>query len=256
MFNKALTRRPSSRFSEGITSANLGKPDLELAWQQHRDYNNALKSCGLDVTELEPDEKFPDSCFVEDVAVIADEAAIITNPEASSRKGEIDSMIPVLKKFRKLFFIESPGTLEGGDVMQIEKHFYIGITERTNENGAHQLGKILSQYDYKYTLIPVTSALHLKSVVNYIGNNNLLVSKEFISHPELRGFNLIQVEDDELYSANCLPLNNKLIIPKGFPKVKSQLVKLNYDLIELAMTEFEKMDGGLTCLSLRFLQTE
>lgn len=228
------------------------KPDLQLALLQHRDYINALKSCGLEVTELGADENFPDSCFVEDTAVIADEVAVITNPGAESRKGEIHSIIPVLEKFRKLTFIQSPGTLEGGDVLQVEKHFYIGLTERTNEEGAHQLGAILSRFGYTYSLIPVTTALHLKSVVNYIGNNNLLASKEFLSHPAFNKFRSIEVADEELYAANCLHINGRLIIPKGFEGVKSKLLNLNYKIIELNMTEFEKMDGGLTCLSLRF----
>ncbi|HYV93266.1 MAG TPA: arginine deiminase-related protein [Chitinophagales bacterium] len=275
MFTTAITRKPCSRFSEGITTAHLGKPDLQLALQQHGEYIAALKTCGLEVIELDADENFPDSCFVEDVAVITKEIAVITNPGAESRRREIHSMIPVLEKFRKLFFIEPPGTLEGGDVMQIvrgtpygDKHFYIGITERTNEEGAHQLRKILSHFGYDCTLIPVTSALHLKSVVNYIGNNNLLASKEFISHPAFKNFNIIEIADDDLYAANCLLVNNMLIIPKGFDRVKSQLMKLGtgephsynlgtgepypYNMIELNMTEFEKMDGGLTCLSLRF----
>jgi len=252
MFIHAITKKPSSNFSDGITTANLGKPDLQLALQQHHAYINALKSCGLEVTELNADEDFPDSCFVEDIAVITDEFAVITNPGAESRRGEIDSMIPVVNKFRKLFLIEPPGTLEGGDVMQVANHFYIGITERTNEKGALQLGKILSRFGYEFTMLPVSSALHLKSVVNYIGNNTLLASKEFVSHSGFKDFNLIEVADEDLYAANCLLVNDKLIIPKGFDRVKSQLLKLNYNITEIDMTEFEKMDGGLTCLSLRF----
>jgi dimethylargininase len=252
MIKHAITRKPCSRFAEGITTAHLGEPDLKFVLQQHRDYLYALKSCGLEVTELDADENFPDNCFVEDTAVIADEVAVITNPGAEPRKGEIHSMIPVLEKFRKLEFIQSPGTLEGGDVMQVEKHFYIGITARTNEEGADQLGTILASFGYSYSLIPVTTALHLKSVVNYIGNNTLLASKEFSSHPAFNKFQVIEVANEELYACNCLHINGRLIVPKGFERVKSQLLKLNYDIIELAMTEFEKMDGGLTCLSLRF----
>lgn len=252
MIKRAVTRKPCSRFAEGITTARLGKPDLQLALQQHRDYIHALKSCGLEVIELEADENFPDSCFVEDIAVISDEVAVITNPGAASRKGEIHAMIPVLEKFRKLEFIQSPGTLEGGDVMEVEKHFYIGLTERTNEEGAHQLGAILSGFGYSYSLIPVTTALHLKSIVNYVGNNHFLASKGLSTSPAFSKFHVIEVSDAELYAANCLHINGRWIVPKGFGGVKSQLLKLNYNIIELDMTEFEKMDGGLTCLSLRF----
>ncbi|MCY7410612.1 MAG: hypothetical protein LH473_10085 [Chitinophagales bacterium] len=251
MFNRAITKKPCSHFADGITTANLGKPDFNLALNQHTDYIAALKSCGLEITELDADENFPDSCFTEDTAVITDEVAVITNPGAQSRRDEIVSMISVLEQFRKLEFIEPPGTLEGGDVMQLEKHFYIGLTDRTNEDGAHQLGNILSKYGYQYTVIPVTAALHLKTIVNYIGNNNLLVTKELFSHPAFNTFNKILVPQNEMYAANCLLINNKLIIPAGFIQVKTELQKLNYDLIELNMSEFEKMDGGLSCLSLR-----
>ena len=251
-FARAITKKPCSRFSEGITTANLGKPDLQLALLQHEDYIQALSLCGLEVIELEADENFPDSCFVEDVAVITDEIAVITNPGALSRSGEIQSMIPVLEKFRKLEFIQSPGTLEGGDVMEAEKHFYIGLTARTNEEGAHQLGAIFSRFGYSYSLIPVTTALHLKSIINYVGNNHFLASKGFSSLPAFSKFHVIEVSDAELYAANCLHINDRWIVPKGFGGVKSKLLKLNYDIVELDMTEFEKMDGGLTCLSLRF----
>jgi dimethylargininase len=252
MFTSAITLKPGSRFSEGITTAHLGKPDLSLALQQHSGYVRALRGCGLTMIELEEDDRFPDSCFVEDTAVITDEIAVITNPGAISRKGEIESMITVLEKFRTLEFIRPPGTLEGGDVMQVDKDFYIGLTDRTNLDGASQLERILSGYGYSCCMIPVTDALHLKSSVNYIGNNNLLVTKEFFSHPALEKFNRIEVSDAEQYASNCLLVNGKLIVPGGFNKIQSQLQKLNYDIIELSMSEFEKMDGGLSCLSLRF----
>jgi len=252
MIQRAITRKPCSNFAQGITTAQLGQPDFLRALRQYSDYVNALKSCGLEVTQLEADESFPDSCFVEDVAVVTDEVAVITNPGAVSRKGEIQGIIPVLEKIRELSYIQSPGTLEGGDVMQIEKHFYVGLTHRTNEVGAHQLGSILSPFGYSYSAIPVGSALHLKTAVNYIVNNILLASKEFILHPAFKHFHVIEVEDDELYAANCLLINDTLIIPGGFGKIKSALMELNYHMIELDMSEFEKMDGGLTCLSLRF----
>jgi len=252
MFSKAIVRKPCFLFAEGITTANLGAPDYALALQQHRNYVLALEDCGLKVTVLDADENFPDSCFVEDVAVITDEIAVITNPGAPSRNKEVKSMIPVLEKFRAVKFIQAPGTLEGGDVMQVEKHFYVGVTARSNENGANQLGKFLSDFGYTCSLVPVTSALHFKTVVNYIGNNNLLTAPEFVSHTEFRKFNIIEIPQEELYSSNCIFIKNKLIVPAGFPKTKAKLLALGYNLIELQVSEFEKMDGGLTCLSLRF----
>jgi len=252
MFLKAITRKPCSRFAEGITTSDLGRPDFELAQKQYNAYVAALASCGLEVIELEADENFPDSCFVEDTAVITDELAVITRPGAESRKGEVDSIIPVLQRFRKTEFIKAPGTLEGGDVMQVGRQFYIGLTARTNEDGAFQLGSILKKYGYEFTAIPVTSVLHLKTAVNYIGNNNLLITKDFAFHPAFENYNIIVVPNGELYAANSLLINEKLIMAAGFNYLKDRLISLNYDIIELEMTEFEKMDGGLTCLSLRF----
>ena len=252
MFKHAIARKPCSRFADGITTAGLGRPDYPLALQQHGDYVSALQSCGLEVTVLDADENFPDSCFVEDVAVVTKNVAVITNPGAPSRKEEIQLMIPVLEKFRTLQYIQSPGTLEGGDVMQIENHFYIGLTKRTNQSGAHQLGSALLNAGYSYSVMPVETALHLKTAVNYVGKNILLASREFSSHPEFENLHVIEVDDSELYAANCLLINDTVIVPAGFPGVKSQLQKRKLKMIELNMSEFEKMDGGLSCLSLRF----
>ncbi|MEO6168164.1 MAG: arginine deiminase family protein [Chitinophagales bacterium] len=252
MFHFAITRTPCSNYRNGITTANLGQPDINLARAQHGLYVQALRQCGLGVQVMEADESFPDSCFVEDTAVVINEAAIITNPGAVTRKDEVKSIQPVLQQHRKLEFILAPGTLEGGDVLQVNKHFYIGITARTNEAGALQLGAILSRYGYSFSLVSMSSALHLKTLVNYIGNNNLLASEEMASHKEFRNFNVITVEERDLYAANCLFVNDQLIMPKGFDRLKSALQKSGYTPVEIDMSEFEKMDGGLTCLSLRF----
>jgi len=252
MFSNAILKRVPSSFSNGITTADLGKPDVSGARRQHEAYALALKNCGLELTVLEANEDFPDSCFVEDVAVITSEVAIITRPGASSRRDETLSMIPVLEKYRTLDFITAPGTLEGGDVMQAERHFYIGLTERTNKTGAHQLGKILSQFGYNHSIIPVEGALHLKSVVNYIGNNVLLVSGDLKSHEAFAGFKIIEVAKEDEYASNCLFVNGKLIMPAGFDRVKRDLLKMDYEITEVEMSEFRKMDGGLSCLSLRF----
>lgn len=252
MFKNAITRTPCLHYSEGITTANLGSPDFQLVLRQHEEYVRALQLCGLDVEVLPADESFPDSCFVEDTAVIIPEAAIITNPGAPSRRGEINSIQPVLARYKKLEFIQAPGTLEGGDVLQVNRHFYIGLTERTNEAGAWQLGSILQQYGYTFTLITMNAALHLKTVVNYIGNNFLLASSELAAHPAFSAYNKIIVDTNDLYAANCLLINEKLIMPAAFNTVKSLLQQAGFDPIEIPMTEFEKMDGGLTCLSLRY----
>jgi len=141
MLKNALVRRPGHSLINGITSApELGKPDYGLAITQHDAYIEALKSCGVEVTVLEADERFPDSCFVEDVAVCTKKFVVITNPGASSRKGEEKEIVEVIKKYyNDIEYIKEPGTLEGGDVMMVKDHFYIGLSKRTNREGAEQL---------------------------------------------------------------------------------------------------------------------
>ncbi|MHA1646412.1 MAG: arginine deiminase family protein, partial [Promethearchaeota archaeon] len=156
------------------------------------------------------------------------------------------------KIYPHLEYITEPGTLEGGDIMRIENHYYIGLSNRTNSKGAKQLIKILQQYGYEGTVVPLKEMLHLKTGVNYLGNNIVLVSGEFITHKEFQKFEKIIVQPDEEYAANCVRINDFVLMPAGFPKLKDELLKKDFQIIELEMSEFQKLDGGLSCLSLRF----
>ena len=253
MFNKAIVRKPCKNFVNGLTSANLGRPDYHLAVRQHHNYCEALSECGLEVFILEADENYPDSTFVEDTALLIPYCAIITNPGASSRRGEINEMSNILKNhFSNIEYIMAPGTLEAGDIMKVEKHFYIGISERTNRNGANQLINILGEYGFTGSTLSVGNALHLKSGVSYLEKNNLLSVDNFIDKAEFQKFNLIPVDDGESYAANSLWINDKVLIPGGFPKTKEKIKNAGYTIIEIDVSEFRKLDGGLSCLSLRF----
>jgi dimethylargininase len=145
-----------------------------------------------------------------------------------------------------------PGTLEGGDIMMAGSHFYIGISSRTNPEGADQLIRILNKHNYTGSKVPLRKMLHLKSGISYLENNNLLVSGEFIKATEFDKFNKIIVDDDESYSANSLWINGKVLVPDGFPKTREKIEKAGYETIVLDVSEFRKVDGGLSCLSLRF----
>ena len=253
MFNKAIVRKPCKNFVYGLTGANLGKPDYRLALKQHQKYIEVLKECGLDVIVLEADENYPDSTFVEDTALLTPNCAIITNPGAPSRKGEIIEMSNALNNlFSNIEYIEAPGTLEAGDVMMVEKHFYIGISERTNRNGAYQLINILGKYGFTGSTISVGNTLHLKSGISYLEKNNLLSVANFTDITEFQKLNLIPVDDDENYAANSLWINEKILVPYGFPKTKEKIKNAGYTTIEIDISEFRKLDGGLSCLSLRF----
>jgi dimethylargininase len=251
-FTHAVTRQPGENFAQGITTSNLGVPNYLRMLAQHTAYTENLKCLGLSVTELEALPNFPDAYFVEDVAVITPEVAVITNPGAASRNGEQHAIEPVLAQYREIEHILPPGTLDGGDVLMVGKHFWIGISERTNLLGAAQLGAILERLGNTWVAVPVEAGLHFKSSVTWIGGNHLLISAAFAGQPEFEGFRQIVVDPTEEYACNTLWINDVLLTPRGFPKTLAQLKTLGLPIIELETSEAQKMDGGLTCMSLRF----
>ncbi len=256
MFKNVIVKRPCKAMVEGITSApELGKPDYDLALKQHDAYIEALKQCGVEVTVLEADEAYPDSCFVEDTAVITRKCAIISNPGALSRRKEAEVMLPTIKKFfsdDKIEYIKSPGTLEGGDVMMVGDHFYAGRSARTNEEGIRQFIEILEKHGLTGSEVPLELVLHLKTGINYIENNNMLVSGEFIEKPDFAKFNKLIIPEEEAYAANCIWVNDTVIVPEGYPTVERKVKEAGYKIILVDTSEYKKLDGGLSCLSLRF----
>jgi dimethylargininase len=221
--------------------------------EQHSQYVDALRSCDLEVTELEADSQFPDSVFVEDVALCTPECAIITNPGAPSRNGEKLKIKPVLERFYKhVESIEPPGNLDAGDVMMVGTHFFVGISQRTNTQGAEQLIAFLEHNGMTGTMVPLKDMLHLKSGLSYLEQNHLLISGEFINHPAFADFQKIEVDPDESYAANSLWINSTVLVPAGFPKTRDKIEKAGYQTLTLDVSEFRKLDGGLSCLSLRF----
>jgi dimethylargininase len=253
MFTNAILCTPCHSITEGITTSDIGKPVYNIALEQHSKYAAALQQLGLKIHTIPAKEQFPDSTFIEDVAVCTSVFCTITSPGAPSRRGETTGMKEVMMEFFNSFEeIKLPGTLEAGDVMMAGNHFYIGISGRTNHNGADQLITIVQKHGYTGTKIPLKKMLHLKTGVSYLENNNLLVSGEFINTPEFGKFNRIIVDDDESYSANSLWINGKVLVPAGFPKTREKIEKAGYETIVLDVSEFRKVDGGLSCLSLRF----
>ncbi len=252
MFTHAITRLPGENFADGLTTANLGRPSYSLITQQHYAYRQALLSLGLDVIVLPAEPGYPDAYFVEDPAIVTPKIAVITRPGAPSRRGEEISLEPFLEYYRPLFHIQPPGTLEGGDVLMVGNHFFIGLSERTNEAGAAQLANFLSGAGHTSETIRVSGGLHLKSDVNYAGKNTLLITKSLVDHPAFSSYGKVLIDDDEAYAANSLWVNDTLIMPKGFPKTHARLVQMGMTILELEVSEVQKMDGGLTCMSLRF----
>lgn len=252
MYRTAITRRPAPTFDRGLTTANLGRPSFELMLEQHRRYVAALRELGLEVLELEPDPGHPDAHFVEDTAVVTPELAVVTRPGAPSRRGEEETVAPHLARHRPLARIEAPGTVDGGDVLVVGRRLLIGLSERTNRDGAEQLARALEPHGYRATRCPVGAGLHLKSSVNHVGSTTLLVTPGFAGRPELAGFDLLVVEPEEAYAANTLYVNGHLLVPAGFPATRRTLAATGLPVVELDTSEARKMDGGLTCLSIRF----
>lgn len=252
MFTHAITRLPGENFADGLTTVNLGRPDYSLILEQHRAYRQALLSLGLDVIVLPAETAFPDAYFVEDPAIVTPKIAVITRPGAPSRQGEGKTIAPFLKYYRPIAQILAPGTVDAGDVLMVGEHFFIGISERTNRGGASQLARFLSNAGYTSETVPVATGLHLKSSVNYVGSNSLLLTKDLSGYPGFSGYNKIVLDEYEEYAANTLLVNQTLLMPHGFPKTKDKLSTLGMPILELDVSEVRKMDGGLTCMSLRF----
>jgi dimethylargininase len=279
VFRRAIVRRPSINLDEGLTGASLGAPDYARAIEEHDAYCEALEQCGLALTRLEPDPRYPDSTFIEDTAVLIDESgneskvitkqrAILTRPGAVSRTGEVADVKEVLSGFcSELHSILEPGTLDGGDICQAGNHFFIGISERTNEVGAQQLAELLGLFGHPSSFVDIRARntkgwvsrasdspeiLHLKSGVAHLGDNHLVVIESLAHRQEFRDFDLTRVDAGEEYAANCVRINEYVLVAAGFRALEKKLREMGYKTITLDMTEFQKMDGGLSCLSLRF----
>ena len=262
MFKNAITRIPGANYQDGLTTVDLGVPDFEKTLVEYAHYLAVLKQCGLRVQEFPADLRFPDGTFVEDTAILLPDsaprgrAAILTRPGAISRSDEVKEMKSILKPlFPELAEIVAPGTLDGGDICEAGSHFFIGISLRTNEAGARQLADWLAGRGYSSSFIDIRQTagiLHLKSGIAYIGDNRLVVIDSLAENPDFRGYELIRVAPGEEYAANCIRINDHILMAAGFPKFEATLRSLGYNLAVIEMSEFQKMDGGLSCLSLRF----
>jgi dimethylargininase len=252
-FSEALVRKPCRNMAMGLSTAGLGRPDYEKALAQHAAYVEALRDCGLAVQVLEADEAFPDSVFIEDAAVLSGKAAVVTRPGAPSRRGEETAVAQALRSsYPHLETISAPGTVEGGDVLRAGDHFYVGHSGRTNAEGIRQLTAILAKYGYPVTAVPLRGVLHLKTGIAYLENDRLLACGEFLDHPLLSGFEIVPVDPAEAYAANSLWLNGRVLVPAGFPRTQAAVARLGYEVVSVDVSEFRKLDGGLSCLSLRF----
>jgi dimethylargininase len=260
---RALVRTPGASLVDGLTSARLGVPDYARALEQHAAYCEALESFGLTLTHLPAAEQYPDSTFVEDTCVIipprvpsAAHRAVITRPGADSRRGETANIGEILGElFADTLTIVAPGTVDGGDVCEAGDHFFIGISQRTNTHGAAQLAEFLQSLGYHSSFIDIrnrANILHLKSGIAYLGNTRLAVTDNFVGQPQFSEYELVRLNTGEEYAANCVVINDSVLIAAGFPAFEHTLKSLGYRTVPINMSEFQKLDGGLSCLSLRW----
>lgn len=251
-FTRAIVRPPSASYAGGLTTSNLGKPSLALAQAQHERYCETLATCGLELTCLPADDRFPDSTFVEDTAILTPRGAVVCRPGASSRRGEVATIRGALGGI--VGTIEEPGTVDGGDVCFASGRFFIGLSSRTDPEGARQLSGILAKQGYESSTIDLRGEpqlLHLKSGMAALDDGKLIAVAALADREELAGREIVRVSEDEAYAANCIAVNGRVLIASGFPRLAQTLRDLGYEVVTLDMSEFQKMDGGLSCLSLR-----
>jgi dimethylargininase len=230
--------------------------DLAVAQKQHHAYENLLRKLGARVISLPAEPDLPDSMFVEDPAIVLDELAVILPLGTETRRREAPSIAQALAKFRKLESVLLPGTLEGGDVLRIDRKIFVGFTRRSNAEGIRQLAAILAPHHYEVISVPVTGCLHLKSAVTSLGRNMLLANRAWFDTAPFAGFEWIDVDPAEPHAANALVLNDTVIFPASFPRTRARIEARGFHVAPLDISELQKAESGLTCSSLLFANND
>jgi dimethylargininase len=247
----AITREISPRFNEcEITHIDRSPIDLNIARTQHREYVNALKKLGCDVVELPAEADLPDSVFVEDTAFILPEAAVITRPGADSRKPETESIIRALSPHKELIHVREPATIDGGDVLVMGKSIYVGLSTRSNQSAISQLSELLGEHGYTVIGVQLHDCLHLKSAVSRVDDNTLLINKSWVDVHHFENYELIEIDPDEPFAANCLPVGDSIIYPTSFPRTRARLEERGFEIVSVEVDELAKAEGAVTCCSL------
>lgn len=226
--------------------------DIGLAVQQHEDYQSALSSLGCEIVSIPTEEGLADSVFVEDTALVLDEIAVLCRPGAASRRPEVAGVEQALKQYRTLASIESPGTVDGGDLLCVDKVIYAGLSTRSNQSGIDQLRGIVANYGYSVKAVEVPDCLHLTSAVSQVSPGLLLINPDWVSRSAFGDCELITIDKDEPHAANALLVQDSVIYPSSFPRTADKLVIRGIDVIPVDMSELQKAEGAATCCSLVF----
>jgi len=224
--------------------------DVELARAQHRAYEQALVDAGYRVERLDTSAEMPDSVFVEDIAVVFDELAIITRPGAESRRRETPAVAEALARYRALHVIHPPGTVDGGDVLVAGRRVFVGRSSRTNDAAIVQMRQLLGPRGYTVCDTVVRGCLHLKSAVTALDDDLLLVNRDWIDAAAFGGFTLVDVDPEEPAAANALRLADRIIASASFPRTADRLARRGLQLEIVEATEVAKAEGAVTCCSL------
>jgi len=247
----AITREVSPRFDECERTCIARVPiDVGIARSQHGAYVRALRALGCEVIELPAEPDLPDSVFVEDIALVLPEAAVITRPGADSRKPERDSVASALAPYRPLLHIVAPARLDGGDVLVLGRMLYVGLSTRSGPAAIAQLNDLLGGFGYTAVGVEVRGCLHLKSAVTALGDDALLVNPDRVDVSRFEGFECIEVDPAEPDAANCLPVGGSVICSAAYPRTREKLERLGYRVVAIALDELAKAEGAVTCCSL------
>jgi dimethylargininase len=249
----AITRAVSRALEQCELSHLQRQPiDVALARRQHAAYEQALRDAGCEVRQLAELPAHADSVFVEDTVIVLDEVAVITRPGALSRRGETASVAAALQGLRELCHIEAPGTLDGGDVLRLDRTLYVGASARSNAEGIAQLRSLLAPFGYRVEAISLTDCLHLKTAVTQVAPGRVLLNPAWVGAASFPGFEAITVDPAEPYAANAVMLGDAVIHPASAPRTAERLRRLGIDVRSVDMSETEKAEGGVTCCSVVF----
>ena len=249
----AITRKVSPGIGAcELTHLERHPIDYERACLQHREYEACLSRLQCKIVRLPAERDLPDSVFVEDAAVVLADVAIITRPGAESRRAETASVAAALEPYRELARIEAPGTLDGGDVLVLDRHIFVGLSTRTNESGLQQLRDLTSPLGYDVTTVPIRGCLHLKSAVTRIGPDTVLLNRSWVAPTTFSKLRLIDVHPDEPFAANALLVGETVVFPAAFERTMRRIVDAGIEVRPVDVSELAKAEGGVTCCSLIF----
>jgi dimethylargininase len=249
----AFTRAVSPRIAEcELTFIDRQPIDFERAVQQHQGYEELLRSLGVGVLQIPADQQCPDSCFLEDTALVLDELAVLTRPGSEARRCEVAGVAPAIRQHRDVVQIEAPATFEGGDVLRIGRELFVGVTTRTTSLGIEALRKHVELYGYRVHPVNVPGALHLKSVCTTVDGNTILADAARLDLSPFSTYEVVQVPAEEWMAANVLLVNGTVCLHSGFPKTIGLLQQRRIEVRTVDISEFLKAEAGVTCMSLIF----